>query len=127
MVFEPIIQDVILTYSDQEEHKLLCYPLEEMLVEKLRSVMQRMQARDLYDIWYLMEIHGMDINFYLNEFKAKCESKGLKASDFLEKLEQRLPQYKGRWQKSMNEQIHDSPDFEQVERETLRYLRKLKL
>ena len=125
--FEPVIQDVFLVYSDQEEHDLLCYPLEEMLVEKLRSVMQRMQARDLYDIWYLMEIHGMDINFYLNEFKAKCESKGLKISDFFEKFEQRLPQYKGRWQKSMKEQIHDLPDFEQVERETLRYLRKLEL
>ena len=125
--FDPITQDMVLDYTDQEEHKLLCYPLEEMLVEKLRSVMQRMQARDFYDIWYLMEIHGMDVNFYLNEFKAKCESKGLKASDFLEKLEQRLPQYRGRWQKSMNDQIKDLPDFEQVERETLRHLKNIKL
>ncbi|MCD4664292.1 MAG: nucleotidyl transferase AbiEii/AbiGii toxin family protein, partial [Bacteroidales bacterium] len=31
---EPIIKDVILVYSDHEEHKLLCYSLEEMLVEK---------------------------------------------------------------------------------------------
>lgn len=123
--FEPIIMDVILAYSDQEEHKLLCYSLEEMLVEKMRSVMQRMQARDFYDIWYLMEIHGMDVALYLNEFRAKCESKELKASDFLGELKQRLPQYKGRWQKSMNEQIQDLPNFEQVERETLRYLRKL--
>lgn len=125
--FEPITQDVILCYTDLEEHKLLCYPLEEMLVEKLRSIMQRMQARDFYDIWYLIEIHGMDVNFYLNEFKSKCESKGLKISDFLEKFEQRLPQYRGRWQKSMNEQIKDLPDFEQVERETVRHLRNLKI
>ena len=122
---EAIIKDVILVYSDHEEHKLLCYSLEEMLVEKLRSVMQRMQARDFYDIWYLLEVHGMDVNFYLNEFKAKCESKGLKMSDFIEKLEQRLPQYKGRWQKSMIEQIKDLPDFELVEREVLRHIRKL--
>ena len=34
--FEPIIQNVFLSYTDQEEHTLLFYPLEEMLVEKLR-------------------------------------------------------------------------------------------
>ncbi|MCD6092073.1 MAG: nucleotidyl transferase AbiEii/AbiGii toxin family protein [Bacteroidales bacterium] len=94
--FEPISQDVFLTYSDQEEHKLFCYTLEEILVEKLRSVMQRMQARDFYDIWYLLEIHGLEIDLYLNEFVAKCESKKINPKDFFKKLEQRLPQYKAR-------------------------------
>ena len=125
--FEPITKNAILYYSDQEEHKLLCYSLEEMLVEKMRSVMQRMQARDFYDIWYLLEVYGMNISFYLNEFKAKCKSKGLKASDFSEKLENRIPQYKGRWQKSMKEQIKDLPDFEQVVRETKRHLKNMNL
>lgn len=123
--FKPAIQDVILSYTDQEEHKLLCYSLEELLIEKMRSVMQRMQARDFYDIWYLVEILGMDADFYMNEFKAKCESKGLKPSDFHRKLEQRLPQYKGRWQKSMRDQIQNLPDFDQVERETMKHLKKL--
>ena len=125
--FEPVSQSVFLDYSDQEEHKLLCYSLEEALVEKMRSVMQRMQARDFYDIWYLLEIHGMNIDFYITEFKYKCESKGLNPSDFYNKLEQRLPLYKGRWQKSMKEQIHGLPDFEKVERETMRHFRKLDL
>jgi uncharacterized protein len=60
-------------------------------VERLRRVMQRMQARDFYDIWYLLEVHGMDVDLYVNEFKAKCESKRFKASDFHIKLEQRMP------------------------------------
>ncbi len=125
--FEPVMQGTFLGYSDQEEHKLLCYPLEEVLVEKLRSVMQRMQARDFYDIWYLLEIHEMDVAFYSIEFRAKCESKKINSADFHNKLEQRMPQYKGRWKKSMSEQIHDLPDFEQVERATMRNLKKLKL
>jgi predicted nucleotidyltransferase component of viral defense system len=125
--FKPMLQNAFLAYSDQEDHQLLCYSLEESLVEKMRAVMQRMQARDFYDIWYLLEIHGMDVNFYLNEFIKKCESKGLNASDFDKKLEQRLPQYKGRWQTSMKDQVKDLPAFEQVERETLRHLRNLKL
>ncbi|MCD4771783.1 MAG: nucleotidyl transferase AbiEii/AbiGii toxin family protein [Bacteroidales bacterium] len=122
--FEPILQDVFLTYTDQEEHKLLCYTLEEILVEKLRSVMQRMQARDFYDIWYLLEIRGLEIDFYKNEFIAKCESKKVNPKDFFLKLEQRLPQYKARWQKSINDQISDLPEFDQVEREVKRRIKK---
>ena len=125
--FKPVLRNVVLSYTDQEEHCLLCYTLEEVLVEKMRSVMQRMQARDFYDIWYLLEVVDVDIGFYIAEFNNKCLSKKLKASDFLGKLEKRLPQYKARWQKSMNEQILDLPDFDQVERETMRHLRSLNL
>jgi predicted nucleotidyltransferase component of viral defense system len=125
--FEPVEKNVITTYTDQEDHKLLCYSLEEILVEKLRSVMQRMQARDFYDIWYLLEIHGLDIDFYINEFIAKCESKDVNPNDFFKKLDQRMPQYKARWQKSMKDQIQDLPEFGQVERELMRHLRKLEI
>ena len=126
LVFEPVIKGVIANYSDLEEHQLLCYSLEEILVEKMRSVMQRMQARDFYDIWYLLEKHQMKIDFYISEFKAKCENKDLQVSDFQKKLTERLPQYKGRWQSSLKEQIKYLPNFEQVEREVQRHIKKLK-
>jgi len=125
--FEPVEKNVITTYTDQEDHKLLCYSLEEILVEKLRSVMQRMQARDFYDIWYLLETHGLDIDFYINEFIAKCESKDVNPNDFFKKLDQRMPQYKARWQKSMKDQIQDLPEFGQVERELMRHLKKMEI
>jgi predicted nucleotidyltransferase component of viral defense system len=120
------MNDVFIGYSDLEEHQLLCYPLEEVLVEKMRSVMQRMQARDFYDIWYLLEEYEMDADFYVSEFEAKCKSKDLLHTDFPKKLNERLPQYKGRWKSSMSEQIKDLPDFDQVEREVQRHLKKLK-
>jgi len=125
--FKPVMKNVLLTYSDLEKHKLLCYTLEEVLVEKMRTVMQRMQARDFYDIWYLLEVQSMDVNFYLKEFRNKCESKSLNPSEFLKKLAERLPQYKGRWESSMKEQIQNLPDFDKVEREVMRCLKKLKL
>ncbi len=127
LVFEPVMKDVLLGFSDQKKHQLLCYPLEEVLVEKLRSVMQRMQARDFYDIWYLLEVHGMDVDFYLAEFRTKCESKEIDPTDFHKKLEQRLPQYKGRWQSSMADQIQDLHDFDEVAREVKRHLKKIEL
>jgi uncharacterized protein len=127
LAFEPIKQKVFLGYTDQEDHELLCYPLEEILVEKMRSMMQRMQARDFYDIWYLLEIHGMDIDFYVSEFRSKCGGKGINPGDFHIKLEQRIPQYKGRWQSSMADQIQDLPNFDEVEREVMRHLKKLEI
>lgn len=127
LVFAPVLKEAFLGYTDQEDHKLLCYTLEEVLVEKMRSVMQRMQARDFYDIWYLLEIHEMDVDFYLAEFRTKCESKEIDPTEFHKKLEQRLPQYKGRWQSSMADQIQDLPDFDEVLREVMRHLKKLEL
>ena len=123
LVFKPTLVDVFRGYTDQEDHQLLCYRVEEVLVEKLRFVMQRMQARDLYDIWYLLEIHQMDVEYYEPEFKEKCESKGIDPVDFHHKLEQRLPQYKARWKSSIADQIQDLPAFEKVVREVMRHLK----
>jgi len=123
--FDPVERATFKTYSDLDSYMLLCYPLEEILVEKMRSTMQRMQARDFYDLWYLLEVQKMDVGFYVSEFSRKCESKNLKSSEFLNKLAERLLQYKGRWNSSLSEQINDLPSFEQAERETLRRLKKI--
>lgn len=125
--FEPVLIPAFIDYTDLEEYNLLCYPLEEVLIEKLRSLMQRMAARDFYDIWYLLVEHGMEAAFYLDEFSKKCASKGLNPTDFHKKLIERLPQYKGRWKSSMSEQIKDLPEFNKVEREVQRQLKKMKL
>lgn len=125
LVFEPVLQIVYLGYTDQEEHQLLCYSLEEVLVEKMRSVMQRMQARDFYDLWYLLEIHEMNVTSYLAEFRIKCENREIDPSGFYSKLQQRMPQYKGRWKSSMVDQIHDLPEFDQVYRELMRRIKNL--
>lgn len=44
--------------------------------------MQRMQARDFYDIWFLLEQHEMDAAFHMKEFEKKCASKNLNHVDF---------------------------------------------
>jgi hypothetical protein len=67
----------------------------------------------------------MNADFYLAEFEAKCKCKDLLHTEFPKKLDARLPQYKGRWQSSMNAQIKDLPDFDQVQREVQRHLKRL--
>lgn len=123
--FAPVLKPAFIAYSDIEEHQLLCYQLEEVLVEKMRSVMQRMQARDFYDIWYLLEEHQMEVEYYLPEFAGKCAAKNLNPADFPKKLAERMPSYKGRWQSSLSEQIQNLPNFEKAEREVNRRLRNI--
>jgi predicted nucleotidyltransferase component of viral defense system len=123
--FEPILKPAFIAYSDIEEHQLLAYRLEEVLVEKMRSVMQRMQARDFYDIWWLLEELQMEVEYYLPEFAGKCAAKNLNPADFPNKLSERMPSYKGRWQSSLKEQIQDLPNFEKAEREVNRRLRNI--
>ncbi len=122
--FEPIPRHLLHSYSDQIGCTVLCYSLDEVLIEKMRSVIQRMQARDLYDIWYLLEIHGMDIMKYVNEFSQKCCQKDIDPAIFPTRLKQRLPAYQGRWEHSLKDQIRDLPEFRQVERAVLRHIRK---
>lgn len=126
LAYNPVLMPAIITYSDIDDHELLCYPIEEVLVEKLRSVLQRMQARDFYDIWYLLEQHDMEASFHMKEFAMKCASKGLSHLDFSRKLSERLPLYKARWESSLKEQIRNLPDFEQVEREVQKKLKIFK-
>jgi predicted nucleotidyltransferase component of viral defense system len=125
LVFASVLRPAIINYSDLKDHSLLCYPLEEVLVEKLRSVMQRMQARDFYDIWYLLEEHGLEVDYHYTEFCEKCSHKGLNPTDFPQKMIERLPQYKARWKSSMEGQIQGLPDFDKVCREVQKHLKKM--
>ncbi len=124
LVFDAVTKPAIINYSDLEDYELLCYPLEEVLVEKLRCTMQRMQPRDYYDIWYLLEVYEMDVDFFVPEFIEKCEAKDIDPSAFHKSIEKKLAQYKGRWDNSMADQIQDLPPFEKVEREMNRHLKK---
>ena len=66
-------------YSDDRAFKLRVYSLEEILAEKLRSILQRGKTRDYYDVWRMLKEHGGEIDPTLVRriFLAKCEDKGL--------------------------------------------------
>lgn len=51
----------------------------------------------------------------------------MQARDFPKKLAECLPQYKSRWKSSKSEQIKDLPEFDKVEREVQRHLKRLQV
>jgi len=67
-----------ILYSDlpEESFSLKCYPLEEILIEKMAALMGRAEPRDLYDFWRLTESERLDTGHLKPEFERKVKNKG---------------------------------------------------
>ena len=103
------------------------YPLEEISAEKLRCIIQRVQCRDLYDLWRLTEDMGIDLDEVLPIFERKARAKGLDPTSFHDKFEDRIDRYKRRWAIEMSEHVADPPRLDDVVRAVRRHLRRAAL
>lgn len=70
---------LIHQYSDKCEVKISTYKLEEILAEKLRTIIQRAYPRDLYDSWYILRFHKNDIDLIEAKkiYLEKCRFKNI--------------------------------------------------
>ncbi len=108
---------VLWGYSDQQNAKIPVYPLEEILAEKLRSLLQRGKSRDYYDVWALLNHHRerIDLRAAKTIFQKKCGHfsipfKGV--DDFFDG--ERLAETKRFWERGLAHQIDKLPDFDTV-------------
>ena len=120
VVLEPEWRPVYHPYRDAIEARALFYRLEEILAEKLRTVLQRGYPRDVYDVWYLLKKARGDYDAELvpGVFRQKCDFKGVAyggVEQVLEVLE--LKNTADHWSRSLAMQIRDLPAFEEVRRE----------
>jgi hypothetical protein len=92
-------------YSDHVPTIINCYSLEEIMAEKMRSLLSRQQPRDYYDLWYLSKECGLEMSDYSAEFAKKAKFKGLDSCALENRLEKLLPIFKSRWVGSMTDQI----------------------
>lgn len=123
--FDPTEKPVFIDYTDGEEFKILCYPLEEVVIEKMCALMGRTQPRDLYDLWYLFEYEKLNITDTWPEFERKAKNKGHDPANFKEKVQSKLNSFKGRWQGSLSNQIKDLPAFDTIVRELNKHFRRI--
>jgi uncharacterized protein len=100
------------------------YSIDEIAAEKLRCVIQRLQCRDLYDIYSLTAGMGVQLAEVRPVFEAKARTKGIDPATFADRFEQRLPQYKDRWVSEISEHLPDPPDVDAVIRVVRRSLRQ---
>ena len=101
-----------------------CYSLGEIISEKMRTLMERTTSRDLYDLWFLLEIEGLDVEDYVFGFQDKAIFKGLEPKDFVDKVSSKKETLKSQWAKFLSHQVHNLPDFEEVWRDFGKHLRR---
>ena len=117
IVSEPITKKIIGGYADDIEAELPIYPLEEIVAEKLRSILQRGKSRDYYDVWILLKEYRKDFsNGRIWEIlKEKCKFKDIpapKTEDFFNK--ERIDEAARFWERGLAHQMLDVPAMSDV-------------
>jgi uncharacterized protein len=100
------------------------YPIEEIGAEKLRCIIQRVQCRDLYDLYRLTEDAGLSLAETRPLFERKARAKNLEPGTFAQRFEDRAERYAQRWDTEMNEHLAGPPRFDDLVRVVRRHLRK---
>ena len=105
MIMKPEKKPIFHPYPDQEmiNSTVPVYPLNEIVAEKLRSLLQRNRPRDIYDLYYLSEI--IPKNRYadiLRLLKQKSDEKNIeccKYEDFVNQM--KYKSNKRAWESSL--------------------------
>lgn len=126
LVFPPQQRLLQCSYSDCQSRKamLVVYSPEEILAEKLRSLLTRTEPRDLYDIHYILTNNMVDIEKMVFSMGSKFESKGLKVIDLRTVLARRQSTLSQLWDAHLSGQMPEIPSLVTVIRETNRILQR---
>ena len=111
---------IIHNYSDEFNGHAKIYSLDEIFIEKIRSLYQRTRPRDLYDIWYLNSLNlKIDSEVLDKKFNFKNITKDLN------ELTRRRDDFSNAWDASLSHQIDNLPKFESVYRVVIDLLRTI--
>lgn len=100
------------------------YSVPEIWAEKARSLMQRSEPRDLYDLHQLLEDDPTLPGHAKDLFRRKAIAKSLQPDDLLARLDGRQKTWQRLWQQRLGNQVRDLPDFDGVWRRVIRGLRQ---
>ncbi len=79
VLLTPERREMVLPFFPSLRPLVLTYALEEILAEKMRSILQRGKARDYYDVWRLLKEKrpALDVSLVRSMLEEKCRHKGL--------------------------------------------------
>lgn len=100
-----------------DENELLVYSPNEIMVEKLRSILQRGKARDYYDVWRLMKEKEFSPDKIRELLILKCQITGVEFKPDLIFDENRLSEAKKFWTIALARLTKNLPDFDSVEKD----------
>ena len=119
---------LIHNYGEPLRAALQVYPLEEIVAEKLRALLQqadllekrgwsRSRARDYYDLWRVLRTYGesMDWVNFNPRLREKCALRGVAFSGMEDFFDQRILAYvEDTWEQSLGVLVPSLPSFERV-------------
>lgn len=114
MALKPEKRTVKSDFPDLHDFQILAYSLNEILTEKLRSIMQRGYSRDYYDVWRLMRESKFDRETIKNLLVRKCELKGIEYQPELFFDNERLDDASDHWIAGLGHLMKEVPDFDKV-------------
>jgi predicted nucleotidyltransferase component of viral defense system len=114
MVEEPMRMNVKPEYEDIPEFEVLVYSPNEILVEKLRSIIQRGKARDYYDVWRLMKEKDFNQDKIRELLILKCQITEVEFKPDLIFDRNRLSEAQMFWTIALARLTKNLPDFESV-------------
>ena len=121
LVTEPVLKEMDSQYPDIGKYEVGVYSIEEILVEKIRNILQRGKSGDYYDVWMLLKVEKFDLEDIRRLSIVKCKSKGIEFKTELIFDENKLNEAKGFWEVGLKDLVKELPDFDLVIDE-LRYL-----
>ena len=116
MVDPSSIQTVIPTYNDLSNFSITGYGLNEVISEKIRSMMERTKVRDYYDVWKLFQPeHNLETGTIGNMVKKKCQINDIEYNPDAIFDKERLDGMKMYWEKDLARLVvEDLPNPEKV-------------
>lgn len=119
---EPLHRPIIQHYSDAAEAMVQVYALEEIVAEKMRSMLQqkerRARPRDWYDVWFLLTNENMEASRIRKLFHKKCTFKNVSFHSVEDYFDATLiEKIANAWEKSLERQLRDVLPFKTVRAE----------
>lgn len=132
VILSPQHKPILHGYGEELDCKVSCYPIEEIIAEKLRALLQthkklvsrgwnRPRARDYYDLWRILKDHSDHLNkeALLTTLDKKCKHRNVSYNElddfFTEELIREANQH---WQATLGDLIKDLPGCALVLEET---------
>ncbi len=127
LCLDPDFREILAAPFQSQGHKVLVYRLEELLAEKMRSLLERGKSRDYYDVWRLLKEHWDRFDFELvaTVLLKKLRHKGLAISSVSDLLPEDNGAIKRYWEEDLRQQINLLPPLDEVLGELRNMLERL--
>jgi len=114
LVTKPLKMGKTDDYSDSLSFTILVYSLDEIMLEKLRSIIQRGKSRDYFDVWMLLNKNKFDKDKIKELFIEKCKFKNIKPDYELFFEDTKLNEARDFWEKGLARLMKEVPVFDTI-------------